>query len=205
AYLKVKSSQSSLADASKSIAVPPAINQAATKKDSLKPTAIPAKDIAIKEPTKDVQQASKSNSTTSIQENKSSETNVVSKSHENAKAGGQPFNNMANAGQGAVTRSGGGYFSSEYIADSKTLTGQAGTFKSTSGWQDGKYYALMNNVPVGTIVKITSPTTNKTVFAKVLGQLPDMKESTGLVIRVSNAAAAEMGTGEGKFNVELKY
>jgi hypothetical protein len=63
----------------------------------------------------------------------------------------------------------------------------------------------MNNVPVGTIIKITSPATNKTVYAKVLGQLPDMKESTGLVIRLSNAAAAEMGTGEGRFAVDLRY
>jgi len=29
--------------------------------------------------------------------------------------------------------------------------GNAGYFKSTSGWNDGKYYALMNNVGVGNI------------------------------------------------------
>src|SRR5262249_3454508 len=105
-----------------------------------------------------------------------------------------------NPGRGA-----GGFFESEYQPESKKLSGQAATFKSTSGWQDRKYYALMNNVPVGTIVQITSPSTNKTVYAKVLGQLPDMKESTGLIMRVSNAAAAEMGAGEGKFAVDLKY
>lgn len=205
AYLRVKSSQSSLADGSKSVGAPSSTSQAVTKKDSLKPAAVPVKDIAIKEPAKEVQQANKASSGSSIQESKSSEPAVVSKTHENAPPAGQPVNNLTNAGQGAITRASGGYFGTEFIANTKTLTGQAGTFKSTSGWQDGKYYALMNNVPVGTIVKITSPATNKTVYAKVLGQLPDMKESTGLVIRVSNAAAAEMGTGEGKFNVDLKY
>jgi hypothetical protein len=32
-----------------------------------------------------------------------------------------------------------------------------------------------------------------------------MKESAGLAIRLSNAAASEMGMPEGKFNVELRY
>jgi hypothetical protein len=99
----------------------------------------------------------------------------------------------------------GGYFSSDYNESGKTVNGPAGTFKSTSGWQDGKYYALMNNVAVGTIVRISVPSTNKTVYAKILGQLPDMKESAGLTIRMSNAAAGELGEGDGKFNVEVKY
>ncbi|HEV3250348.1 MAG TPA: hypothetical protein VGZ71_05315 [Puia sp.] len=99
----------------------------------------------------------------------------------------------------------GGYFGTEYKDDGKITNGQAGTFKSTSGWQDGKYYALMNNVPVGRIVKVTSPATNKNIYAKVLGQLPEMKESAGLTIRISNAAATELGTGEGKFAVEVRF
>ena len=99
----------------------------------------------------------------------------------------------------------GGSFKGDYGEAGKSATGLAGTFKSTSGWQDGKYYALMNNTPVGTIVRVTDPSTGKTIYAKVLGQLPDMKESAGLAIRISNAAAAELGEGEGKFNVEVKY
>jgi LysM repeat protein len=99
----------------------------------------------------------------------------------------------------------GGYFSTDFSESGKSVSGPAGTFKSTSGWQDGKYYALMNNVPVGTIVRISLPSTNKTVYAKILGQLPDMKESAGLTIRISNAAAGELGEGDSKFNVEVKY
>jgi hypothetical protein len=81
----------------------------------------------------------------------------------------------------------------------------AGIFKSTSGWQDGKYYALMNNVPIGKIAKITIPSSGKSIYAKVLGQLPDMKESTGLIIRISNAAAGELGAADNKFNVEVRF
>jgi LysM repeat protein len=99
----------------------------------------------------------------------------------------------------------GGYFRNMYGGVGKSTAGNAGIFRSTSGWKDGKYYALMNNVAVGTIIKVTYSSTNKSVFAKVLGQLPDMKESTGLTIRLSDAAAAELGAEMGKFYVDVAY
>jgi hypothetical protein len=99
----------------------------------------------------------------------------------------------------------GGYFKTQYDASGKTASGVSGIFKSTSGWTDGKYYALMNDVPVGTIVRVNFPSTNKIIYAKVLGTLPDMKESAGLTIRISDAAATELGAGNSKFTVDVKY
>lgn len=102
----------------------------------------------------------------------------------------------------------GGFFRSQFRNGSKNTTGQATTFRSTSGWKDGKYYALMDNVAIGTIVKIRHTGTSKIVYAKVLGQLSDIKENAGLKIRISNAAAAEIGaaaTGDTRFNVEINY
>ena len=99
----------------------------------------------------------------------------------------------------------GGYFKTQYDAVGKSESGVSGVFKSTSGWNDGKYYALMNNVPVGTIVRVNFPSTNKSIYAKVLGNLPDMKESSGLTIRISDAAATELGAGNAKFTVDVKY
>ncbi|MEJ0083899.1 MAG: LysM peptidoglycan-binding domain-containing protein, partial [Puia sp.] len=104
----------------------------------------------------------------------------------------------------ASTHSNGGFFSIDYTGAGKSASGMAGTFKSTSGWTDGKYYALMNGITVGSIIRVTA-TNGKTVYAKVLGQLPDMKESSGLLIRISNAASAELGLGEGKYSVDVKY
>jgi hypothetical protein len=99
----------------------------------------------------------------------------------------------------------GGAFRADFADGGHTATGPAGVFKSTSGWQDGKYYALMNNGTIGAIVKITDPVSGKSVYAKILGQLPDMKESAGLTIRISNAAAAELGEGVGRFNAQVSY
>jgi hypothetical protein len=99
----------------------------------------------------------------------------------------------------------GGAFRADFNDGGHSATGPVGVFKSTSGWQDGKYYALMNNAAVGAIVKVTDPASGKSVFAKVLGTLPDMKESAGLTIRISNAAAAELGEGEGRFNALVNF
>ena len=63
----------------------------------------------------------------------------------------------------------------------------------------------MNNVAIGSIIKVTETASGKSVFVKVLGQLPDMKESVGLAIRISNAAAAEMGETAERFNVQVSY
>jgi len=84
-------------------------------------------------------------------------------------------------------------------------TGIGGVFKSTSGWQDGKYYCLHNTAAAGTILKITNNATGKSVYAKVLDLIPDIKQNTGLLIRISNAAADALGTGENKLDCTINY
>jgi LysM repeat protein len=100
---------------------------------------------------------------------------------------------------------GGGYFRSQFDGNGKNYSGVSGIFKSTSGWNDGKYYALMNNVTVGTIVRVNFPQTNKSIYAKVLGELPEMRESDGLALRISDAAAKELGAVNNKFSVQVMY
>ncbi|SEA02903.1 LysM repeat-containing protein [Arachidicoccus rhizosphaerae] len=69
--------------------------------------------------------------------------------------------------------------------------GVAGIFQSASGWKDGKYFILMNEVAPGTLVKVQ--TKGKTIYAKVLWNLGNVKENAGLSYRVSDAAAAALG------------
>ncbi len=111
----------------------------------------------------------------------------------------------ATSGGTAAGQGNEGFFRSQFAGGGKNQSGVAGIFKSTSGWNDGKYYALMNNVTVGTIIRITFPQTNKSVYAKVLGELPEMKESAGLALRISDAAAGELGATAGKFSVQVTY
>ena len=104
----------------------------------------------------------------------------------------------------------GGAFKSDYQQQAKgkeaaSENGTAAVFKSTSGWQDGKYYCLHNSIEPGTIVKITNTSTGKSVFAKVLDTMPDIKQNSGITIRISNAAASVLGAGEAKFECTINY
>jgi LysM repeat protein len=105
-----------------------------------------------------------------------------------------------------------GYFKSGYELQikrqpaAKELVTGAGIFKTTSGWSDGKYYLLIDNVPSGTIVKISNPTNNKIIYAKVLGEMAGIRQNSGLDIRISNAAAAALEIPEqDKFIVKVNY
>ncbi|MBS1641385.1 MAG: LysM peptidoglycan-binding domain-containing protein [Bacteroidetes bacterium] len=95
-----------------------------------------------------------------------------------------------------------GYFKNEYKKTGHETMGTAATFKSASGWADKKYYVLMNKVDAGTVVRVAS--NNKIIYAKVLGALPDIKEDSGLLIRLSNAAASTLGVAD-KFDVIVNY
>jgi len=97
----------------------------------------------------------------------------------------------------------GGYFESFYSKGEQHTSGDAATFKTSSGWSDKKYYVLMNNIDSNAVVRIT--VNNHTVFAKVLGSLPDIKEDNGLLLRLSNAAAASLGVSDAKFTVKVDY
>ena len=119
-----------------------------------------------------------------------------------------PANTVALGGDG-----GSGFFKTLYKQQTtaseafRSETGSASIFKSTSGWQDTKYYALMNNIAPGTIVRITNPMNSKIIFAKILGELPPGKENEGLLIRISNAGAAELKINDKdpKFSAEVSY
>lgn len=103
----------------------------------------------------------------------------------------------------------GGFFKTAFDAkggwDASKETGAAAVFKSTSGWEDGKYYCLHNSAAQGSIVKITNNSNGKIIYAKVLDVIPDIKQNNGVIIRISNAAAAELGAGENQFDCTLSY
>lgn len=84
-------------------------------------------------------------------------------------------------------------------------SGTAGVFKSTSGWQDGKYYCFSNDADAGTILKITNAASGKIVYAKVLDVIPDISQNDGLTIVISNAAADELGAGNDNFECNVTF
>lgn len=105
-----------------------------------------------------------------------------------------------------------GYFKNAFEQQLRTkpVTSQAtvtsGIFKTNSGWDDGKYYLLMDKVEPGTIVKLVNPTNNKSVYAKVLGEMSGIKLNEDLDIRISNAAASVLQISDmDKFIMKVSY
>jgi LysM repeat protein len=114
--------------------------------------------------------------------------------------------------QVAVTDGSGGYFRSQFEQQvrvqpiKKDETASAGIFKTSSGWQDAKYYALMDGVDPGTIIKVVNPTNNKTIYAKVLGEMSGIRQNQGYDVRISNAAASALDVSDmDKFIVRVNY
>ncbi len=99
----------------------------------------------------------------------------------------------------------GGVFKPLYSNGGNETNGTAGVFKSTSGWEDGKYYCLHNAASQGTIVKITNKANGKFVYAKVLDLMPDLKQNNNLQIRISNAAANVLDAGLSNFECIISY
>lgn len=90
------------------------------------------------------------------------------------------------------------------VTKEETVT--SGIFRTTSGWEDAKYYLLIDKIQPGTIVKVINPSNNKSVFAKVLGEMAGIRQNEGYNIRISNAAAAALEiTEQDKFVVKVNY
>lgn len=110
-----------------------------------------------------------------------------------------------------VSYAGNGFFKDEFNRQTNngrrtdSNSGAGSVFKSTSGWSDGKYYVLMDNIEKGTIVMVKNPSNGKAVYAKVLGSVEETSPGSGLMFRLSNAAAAQLGISAEKFNAELVW
>lgn len=175
-----------------------------TKEQVANNTAVAADKIVEKKTTPQVQQPSvvtenkpvEKQVTSETETNKSPEKNVLQASNANNPQENKSAVNPKNAGTE-------GYFAAMYQDGKNELSGEAATLKTASGWLDKKYYVLINNIDAGTIVRINA--NNKSVFAKVLGPLPDVKEDNGLLLRICNAAATELGAADSKFAVTVNY
>ena len=100
-----------------------------------------------------------------------------------------------------------GYFAGLFTNQKKsasfqTLEGTAAVFKSVSGWEDKKFYILTNQLPIGTIVRITTSDL-KSICAKVNNALHEVGNS--IQYRLSDAAAAILGITNKTFQISVTY
>lgn len=104
------------------------------------------------------------------------------------------------------SKEGSGFFKRDFTGrEGEMNSGKAGVFKSTSGWEDEKYYALYDAARSGTILKITNKETGKVVYVKVLDIIPKLNENKSLILRLSNSAASALGAELTEFNCTIEF
>ncbi|WP_209331531.1 LysM peptidoglycan-binding domain-containing protein [Lunatimonas salinarum] len=82
-------------------------------------------------------------------------------------------------------------------------TGQAEVIEGTSNHK--KYLVLHRNAPVGTIMRIRNEENDITIFARVVGTLPNTGDNSRLIVKVSKAAFDQLRAVNPRFPVEISY
>lgn len=82
-------------------------------------------------------------------------------------------------------------------------TGQAELIEGTGGHK--KYLVLHRTAPVGSVIRVKNEENDLTIFARVVGTLPDTGDNSKLIIKLSQAAYDQLKAVNPRFPVEILY
>jgi LysM repeat protein len=83
--------------------------------------------------------------------------------------------------------------------------------KGPATWMDdpsfdpNKKLVLHRTAPIGTVIKITNPMTNRTTFAKVVGRFSDNESNKDVIVVVTKNVAESLGAMDKRFRVTISY
>lgn len=68
-----------------------------------------------------------------------------------------------------------------------------------------KYLALHRKAPVGTVIEVKNQMNNLSIFARVVGKLPETGLNKNVLIRLSHAAYTKLSALDAKIPVEIRF
>jgi rare lipoprotein A (peptidoglycan hydrolase) len=74
---------------------------------------------------------------------------------------------------------------------------------NTSG--NKKYLVLHRTAPVGSVIRVKNEENDLTIFARVVGVLPETGDNAKLLIKLSQAAYDQLKAVNQRFPVEILY
>lgn len=83
--------------------------------------------------------------------------------------------------------------------------------KGVATWLDdtsldpNKKLVLHRTAPIGTVIKIVNPMTNRTTFAKVVGRFTESQATKDVVVVMTKNVAESLGALDKRFHVNLSY
>jgi LysM repeat protein len=105
-----------------------------------------------------------------------------------------------------LTFRGKSFFETSYKEGPNKQILKASTFKSESGWNDGKYYALVDGIDQGFILKVKNTINNAVIYVKIVGPLPHVKNAENIKIRISSAGMMALGFFyDDLYDLEINY
>ncbi|GAC1302252.1 MAG: LysM peptidoglycan-binding domain-containing protein [Mucilaginibacter sp.] len=79
------------------------------------------------------------------------------------------------------------------------------TWIDDTGLDPNKKLVLHRTAPIGTVIKITNPMTNRTTFAKVVGRFADNESTKDVIIVMTKNVADSLGALDKRFHVNISY
>ncbi len=97
------------------------------------------------------------------------------------------------------------YSASEYIphADKGVATWIEGS--SEFGKNSERLYALHNNAPIGSVIKVRNLMNNRVIYAKVIGTLSDSEVESKVLVKLSAGAADQLNVLDNRFVAEINF
>ena len=88
------------------------------------------------------------------------------------------------------------------IADTK---GTGAPMTTSLGTVENTYFVMHRYLSIGTVVKIKNLVNSKTIYAKVIGKLPDTQENKNVIIRYSLGVKKDLLLQNGKNYVQIEF
>ncbi|MCC8409260.1 LysM peptidoglycan-binding domain-containing protein [Mucilaginibacter sp. UR6-1] len=104
----------------------------------------------------------------------------------------------------STTDSVGGVRPNRYGLYEKNEKGVA-TWMEEAGLDANKKLVLHRTAPIGTVIKIINPMTNRTTFAKVVGRFTDNESTKDVIIVMTKNVAESLGALDKRFHVNISY
>jgi LysM repeat protein len=94
--------------------------------------------------------------------------------------------------------------------EQKAREGEGRFHNGAAYWQREKtgandYFALHRHAPTGSVIEIHNPLKKKTVYARVIGKIPDRAYKGDIIAVISPSLARMLGAKDARFFVEVRY
>lgn len=91
------------------------------------------------------------------------------------------------------------------ILDKKEYRHQGVAFWKKESKEDSDFYALHRYAPINSVIEVTNPMTNRIVYVKVIGKIPDRAYDRDVVVVLSPLSAKSLGAKDPRFFVRVTY